>query len=202
MQRILRIITTLGLPEDHKAALQLALENNIRLHPLAAWRSGIVAIVGLIALVAAIAGASPELIGAILAAGALLVTYVEWMLGRRESSMDKFYERLEIANEHRSNLADAAMRMRDTERYAFTELDNLEYVIERYRFGYMSPSLALRGVNTFESRLGIDGFKNELSRLIEQDCAYNEHTCRVVCKLLEKHEREEARAKATAARMA
>lgn len=202
MQRTLRFITTLGLPEDRKAARKLALENNILLHPLAAWRSGIVAIVGLIAVVSALDRASPEFVGAILAAGALLVTYVEWMLGRRESSMDKFYERLEIANEHRSNLADAGMRLPDTERYAFTELDNLEYVIERYRFGYMSPTLALRGVDTFASRLGIDGFENEVNRLIDKDCAYNKQTCKVVRKLIANRSRGNAGAAASTARVA
>ena len=202
MQRTLRFITTLGLPEDRKAGRELDKENGIILHPLAAWRIGIVAIVGLAALVSAILGASPSFIGAILAAGALLVTYTEWMLGRRESSMDKFYERLEIANEHRSNLADTGMRMCDAERYVFTELDNLEYVIERYWFGYMSPSLALRGVDTFASRLGIDGFENEVSRLIDKDCAYNKQTCKVVRKLIAKRSRDNAGAAASTARVA
>ncbi len=193
MQIFLPIVRTLAPGDDRKAARDLE-QMQVTLHPLAAWRICIVAIVILIAAVAFFFGASAELIGVVVAAGLLLVTYVEWMLGRRESSMDKFYERLEIANEHRNQIADVGMRigmrMSDTERYIFTELDNLEYVIERYRFGYMSPTLAIRGVRTFVSRLDIQGFEKQVVELIDPRRGYHEHTCKVARKLIDDHKRQ------------
>lgn len=198
MQMILRSITTLGLPGDQKAARELYRDRGICLHPLAAWRTIIVAVTIGAAATAFFADKPAEFIAAILAGGALLVTYVEWMLGRRESSMDMFYERLETANEHRSNIVRIGMKMNRTERYVFTEIDNLEYVIERYRFGYMSPSLARRGVNTFASRLGIIGFKTELRSILANGCAYSELTCDVVGKVMDDHDRIEAARRAAA----
>ena len=194
MQMLLLTVRTLAPRDDRQAARELE-RMQVTLHPLAAWRICIVAVVILIAMVAFFFGASPELIGVVVAAGVLLITYVEWMLGRRESSMDKFYERLEIANDHRNQIADVDMRMPDTERYIFTELDNLEYVIERYRFGFMSPTLALRGVNTFASRLGIKGFEEQVVKLIDPRCGYQKHTCEVARTLIDHHQRKKSAAK-------
>jgi hypothetical protein len=61
--------------------------------------------------------------------------------------------------------------------------DNLEYVIERYRFGYMSAALALRGVKTFKSRLKkIEGFSDAVRDLLPGS-GYNMHTCKLVRRL-------------------
>ena len=184
MQWILRSITTWGLPDDWRAACELEQET-IKLHILSGWRIGIVLIVAAVALAAVADHKSTEFIAAIFAGGALVITYSEWMLGRRESSMDKFYERLETANEHRSNqLVHRDLKMDETERYIFTELDNLEYVIERYRFGYMSAGLARRGLHTFISRFGIPGFEEQVAIAIGRGCAYNDHTRDVVLKVI------------------
>lgn len=183
-QWILRAVTTWGLPDDWKAACELE-RNNIKLHVLSGWRIGVVLVVAAIASAAVADHKRTEFIAAIFAGGALVITYSEWMLGRRESSMDRFYERLETANEHRSNqLVHRDLKMDETERYIFTELDNLEYVIERYRFGYMSAGLARRGLNTFNSRFGIRGFEEQVATAIERGCAYNVHTRDVVLKLI------------------
>jgi hypothetical protein len=188
MQAFLRLVTTLGLPEDRKAARKLE-RMGVKLHPLAAGRLSIVIIIVVLALAMAAAYRSVPLLGAIFAGGALLVTYVEWMLGRRESSMDKFYDRLELANKQRSDEANGTLKMDDFHRYIFAELDNLEYVIERYRFGYMSPSLALRGVKTFGGRFGIPGFDENVGRLALWGC-YSPRTCIVARRLQHRHRQD------------
>ena len=189
MQWLLRFVTTWGLRDDWDASRELK-RRGIILHPLSGWRVGVVLLVALIVAIEIVREQKPEIIAAILAGGALVLAYVDSMLGRRESSMDKFYERLEIANRHRSDLTHQGMRMIDTNRYVFTELDNLEYVIERYRFGYMSASLAARGLNTFESRFGIDNFYEELCGIMRNNPAYNQSTHAVVVTLIAKHEQK------------
>jgi hypothetical protein len=168
------------------AAFELA-KVRLNMHPAAAWRLGVVLLIGAIAVTFAIRDANIQLIGAILGAGALAVAYVEWLLSRRESSMDKFYERLRIANDYRRAVKSPdELAISEVRLYVFSELDNLEYVIERYRFGYMSAALALRGVKTFESRLeNIPGF-TELVQELLLGSGYSENTHRVVAMLLGK----------------
>lgn len=65
--------------------------------------------------------------------------------------------------------------------YVWRELDNLEYLLERYRLGYLSTRLAFRGVATFASRFLFENFREtlgepELLRLT----AYNWTTVEVV----------------------
>jgi hypothetical protein len=191
MQRFFRWITSSVPREDRNAAAELAeITPGLKMHPAAAWRLGIVLLIGAIGFVIAIRGGSINLIGAVLGGGALAVAYVEWLLGRRESSMDKFYERLMIANDYRSAIAGPGeLGISPDELYVFSELDNLEYVIERYRFGYMSAALALRGVRTFQSRLeDIKGFRELVPKELK-DCGYSEHTCIVVLELINKRAR-------------
>jgi hypothetical protein len=185
MQWLFRWITSSVPREDRNAAVKLA-NLNLKMHPAAAWRLGIVLLIGAIAVAVAIWGGNIELIAAIVAGGALAVAYIEWLLGRRESSMDKFYERLVLANNYRREVrAPRELGIGDVELYVFSELDNLEYVIERYRFGYMSAALALRGVRTFQSRLeNINGFRERLPDL--DDCGYSAHTQIVVAALMDK----------------
>jgi len=184
MQWLLFWITSSVPREDREAAAELA--DLLEMHAAAAWRLGIVFLIGAIAVVFAIRGANVQLIGAILGAGALAVAYIEWLLGRRESSMDKFYDRLVLANNYRREVkAPSKLGISAAKLYVFSELDNLEYVIERYRFGYMSAALALRGVRTFQSRLkGIKGFRSEVRKLLTLDSGYSRHTQRVVSALL------------------
>jgi hypothetical protein len=159
----------------------------LNMHPAAAWRLGVVLLIGTIAVVFAIRGANVQLIGGMLGGGALAVAYVEWLLGRRESSMDKFYERLRIANDYRRAVKSPdELVITEVTLYVFSELDNLEYVIERYRFGYMSAALALRGIKTFESRLEhIPGFTKLVQELLPGS-GYSEHTHTVIAVLLDK----------------
>jgi len=83
----------------------------------------------------------------ILSLGVLLIGYQQWRDARQEASFERFYERLRIANDRRDKLGADPFTM-----YVFAELDNLEYVIERYKLGYVSAELAGRGLRTFRSR--------------------------------------------------
>jgi len=83
----------------------------------------------------------------ILSIGVLLIGYQQWRDARQEASFERFYDRLNIANSRREKLGADPFTM-----YVFAELDNLEYVIERYKLGYMSAELACRGLETFKSR--------------------------------------------------
>jgi len=188
MQWVLLFITSSVPREDRKAALKLA-RIKLKMHPAAAWRLGVVLLIGGIAVLFAIRGAQVQLIGGILGAGALAVAYIEWLLARRESSMDKFYERLRIANDYRRSVKDPDLGIAEDRLYVYSELDNLEYVIERYRFGYMSAALALRGIRTFQSRLaGIPGFKALVRKLLP-GAGYSLQT-RVVVRELMRKDRE------------
>lgn len=131
-----------------------------------------------------------EVIVAIWASGVLLLGYQQWHQARYEISMDKYYERLEIANRKRELGGMVVHRMMHTEEacnrdslkkhmLVFSELDNLEYVIEKYKLGYMKPEQACRGLRTFLHRCRSE----EFMQLAEQRVAqgdYGEDTKRVV----------------------
>jgi hypothetical protein len=46
----------------------------------------------------------------------------------------------------------AALEKYEQDMYVFTELDNLEYALEKYRLGYMTLNHANRALRTFRSR--------------------------------------------------
>jgi hypothetical protein len=187
MQWLLFCVTSSVPREDRNAASELA-DLELEMHAAAAWRLGIVLLIGAIAVFFAIRGANVQLIGGILGAGALAVAYIEWLLSRRESSMDRFYDRLVLANNYRRAITTPRkLGISQAKLYVFSELDNLEYVIERYRFGYMSAALALRGIRTFESRLkDIEGFSGIVRELVTLESGYSRQTKIVVGVLLNK----------------
>ena len=125
---------------------------------------------------------------------ALLVGgYFEWKSARHESSLDKFYERLCIANESNEKLGDGGdtgafgnVKYGELALYVYRELDNFEYVLERYRRGYIDVALAVRGLRTFQSRIAKPIFRAELERLgnLVDNAGYCRHTNRVVERLL------------------
>jgi hypothetical protein len=96
--------------------------------------------------------------------GALMFAITSWRANRREASFDRFYERLDRPNEVLARHECARVLMDDAwvggrpegefERrmVVFAELDNLEYAIEKFRLGYMTPENALRAARTFQSR--------------------------------------------------
>lgn len=174
-------IITVGSAEERAAVLKLY-EHGLRRDWTVFWRPLIVLIAIATALIVAVTGDdNGEEVAATIAGGVLLVGYVEWFLTRRETSMDKFFDRLVTTNNYRREIKEEGpYSYNPIDLYVFSEIDNLEYVIERYRFGYMSPVLALRGVNTFKSRLKLGDFKARVARLAGPQCGYSEHMCRMV----------------------
>ncbi|MEA2601544.1 MAG: hypothetical protein QOF89_2536 [Acidobacteriota bacterium] len=100
----------------------------------------------------------------VVAFGALVLGYQQWGEARHEASMEKYYERLDIANRRREVATHSVFEMmkssipelanEDPARlmYVYVELDNLEYVVGKYRLGFMSPGQACRGLRTFQRR--------------------------------------------------
>ncbi|HKH27691.1 MAG TPA: hypothetical protein VKA61_05055, partial [Sphingomicrobium sp.] len=154
---------------------------------IAALRLTIAFSTGAIALAVGYWAESWQLVTGILGVGALGIAYIEWMLERRESAINKFYERLKISNDYRKSIKDTDLGMSDENLYVFSEIDNLEFVVEQYRIGYISPALALRAVNTFRGRFGIKGVAERISEFAGIGCGYSPETLVIVRGLLEKH---------------
>jgi hypothetical protein len=91
----------------------------------------------------------------------------QWRSGRHEASLDRFYERLALANELVLEAYESAARARQAgpgddlatkvaenvfRYYVYTEIDNLEYAIEKYRKGFMDERLAFRALRSFQDR--------------------------------------------------
>ncbi len=123
---------------------------------------------------------------------ALTVAIWQWRNVRHEGAIDKFYERLHLSNQMRLNAAEAAFTMREAQAaqvpdgqpehlfvldgsgtycelavnfYVYTELDNLEYVVHKYRHGYISRDMANRALHNFQTRFRMPGFEEHLKKL-------------------------------------
>lgn len=121
---------------------------------------------------------SSEFATILFAAAAIFFAYYQWSDGRREASLDKFYDRLALINtryyewrEARdvvphfwgSSTEDKDFRPR---MYVYLELDNLEYVIIRYQLGYIRLPLLRRAVRTFGSRCESPQFCSIASKIV------------------------------------
>lgn len=133
-----------------------------------------------------------------IALGALVIGVVEWTFARKELSIDHYYDRLKIANDYRQALDDKDdRRMPPFTMYALAEIDNLEYVIERYHSGFMTPEQALRGVRTFYDRLrevrDFEGEVKEITHNKRDASGYNQRTIDVLRCMLNKLQADSAR---------
>lgn len=121
----------------------------------------------------------------------LLLGYQQWHENRHEISMDKYYDRLEIANRTRKEGGTAVYNMMRHSRpeaddvdsrkmeFVYAELDNLEYVAEKYHLGFMKPEQACRGLRTFQKRCFSKEFRElALERVRSGD--YNGMTATIV----------------------
>jgi hypothetical protein len=80
-----------------------------------------------------------------------------------------------------ARIGDARRHVDPLQMYVWRELDNLEYLLERYRLGYLSTRLAFRGVGTFASRFHFEQFREILGDPEElARSAYNATTIVVV----------------------
>jgi hypothetical protein len=102
---------------------------------------------------------------AILSLGIAIIAYRQWRAARHEISIDKYYDRLEVANKRLEAVQIDKPAPEDM--HVFAELDKLEYVIAKYEYGYMSPVLALRALNNFRG-LCMDrpGFRGKASQWV------------------------------------
>ena len=102
---------------------------------------------------------------AILSLGIAIIAYRQWRAARHEISIDKYYDRLEVANKRLEAVHIDKPTPEDM--HVFAELDKLEYVIAKYEYGYMSPVLALRALNNFRG-LCMDrrGFREKASEWV------------------------------------
>jgi hypothetical protein len=108
------------------------------------------------------------------AVAAFVVAYTQWQLARYEASLEKYYDRLDIANRRLNTLVEQSWNNKDGNKgfdvyqnppnvgvslfdmWVFAELDNLEYVIEKYRRGYVEAEATCRGVHAFKGRCSMD----------------------------------------------
>ncbi len=129
----------------------------------------------------------------LVAFGAVIAGYWQWMQARHEIAFDKFYERLNLANQRLDTWpaarglinplwsGDAGRDQFHREMYVFTELDNLEYAIEKYKLGYMSTTNAYRALETFMARCRPSrDFCEAALRLVRGNNGYTETTIKVV----------------------
>lgn len=107
-----------------------------------------------------------------------------WQSARYEASMDRYYDRLNLANTRYEKLSPDKYLM-----YMFMELDNLEYVIEKYKWGYITAEQAFRGLKLFythcrEIKEDVQGAGkvplNELASIWVGNGGYLTTTCHVV----------------------
>lgn len=131
---------------------------------------------------------------AIAAITALLFGFKQWQEARHEMSLDKLYERVQLANEllsewrearaivpHFWNGSDDDVSFKSA-MYVYIELDNLEYIIEKYKLGFVRTGTALRGLRTFKTRCRSKKFR-ELALKQVHNGGYNVTTQGVVSKV-------------------
>jgi len=112
---------------------------------------------------------------AVVALGAFILGYQQWRSARFETSIDKFYERLKASNKRLQEWTTARELVGAVDdqpnfqqsMYVFSEIDNLEYVIQKYKYGYMSAEQALRGVKTFKARCVHNKFRERAKNCLE-----------------------------------
>ena len=120
---------------------------------------------------------------AILSLGIAIIAYRQWHAARQEISIDKYYDRLDVANKRLEVLTD---KPSPEDMHAFAELDKLEYVIAKYEYGYMPSILALRALNNFKGLCrDRKGFREKASCWVNK-ASYRDVTRRVVMSVCER----------------
>lgn len=118
---------------------------------------------------------------AVLSLGIAIIAYRQWGGARHEISIDKYYDRLEVANRRLELVQNNKPSAEDM--HAFAELDKLEYVITKYEYGYISAVLALRALENFKGLCrDRDGFSELASRWVKR-AAYRKVTKEIVNKV-------------------
>jgi hypothetical protein len=76
-----------------------------------------------------------------------VIAYIQWRAARHEISIDKYYDRLDNANNRLEKLKDVDPVVL----HVFAEMDKLEYVLMKYKIGFMPLDLVRRATDNFES---------------------------------------------------
>lgn len=136
--------------------------------------------------------------------GALIIGYDQWRAARHENSMERYYDRLDIPNRRRENATESVRKVmrhtsaeltnedQDLLMYVCLELDNLEYVAEKYKVGYIKHEQACRGLRTFQQRCLSPEFRR-LAKQRVRDRDYHPSTIKVVkkvCRVIDRLERQ------------
>lgn len=100
-------------------------------------------------------------IEAFLGIGVAFAGIYQWRSAKYEMSIDRFYERLSYTNTKLFEWESSRVLLSEEwvddkvfqrEMYVYLELDNLEYIIQKYQHGFMEPHDAHRALTCFSSR--------------------------------------------------
>ena len=130
----------------------------------------------------------------IITLGAFILAYQQWDEAKNETSIDKYYERLDLTNSRLNDWSAARAMLPDFWKaqdresfektmYVYLELDNLEYAIEKYRLGYMSATVAYRSLETFKSRAESPEFRKLALEYVVKSSGYQNITEKVVANI-------------------
>lgn len=120
----------------------------------------------------------PKAVAVVLALIGFSLTYLQWRAGRHEASFERYYDRLDLANRKfdaaRAEECKETGSKEDLKRHLYTmfvfaELDNLEYVLEKYKLGYVRQGLAERALRGFRSRCSDPRFCQEALSWLGQE---------------------------------
>lgn len=107
----------------------------------------------------------PKAVAAMGAGATFIVSYAQWQLARRETSFDKYYERLNVINNYikdRGNVearCEGARLEHARNMQAFAQLDNVEYVLGKHRLNFVDGDLVERALRAFLSDCRQDWFR-------------------------------------------
>ena len=130
----------------------------------------------------------------VIASGAIVLAYGQWIETKHEASIDKYYERLSLTNEGFYRWEEARRMFPffwegdnhtsfEKRMYVYLELDNLEYAITKYKYGSMKDEVAFRSLVTFVSRCQSEEFRDLADKCIKNSIGYSFETKEVVNKI-------------------
>jgi hypothetical protein len=110
--------------------------------------------------------------------------YLQWRAGRHEVSFDRYYDKLELANKWYNDWQ-LELRRSDPEElqdhlkhmFIFAELDKLEYILEKFKLGYVRQDLVERAIRAFRARCEASAdFRQAVQKLIEDQERQEKYT--------------------------
>ncbi|WP_143272014.1 hypothetical protein [Azospirillum brasilense] len=137
-----------------------------------------------------------ELIGIITVVAGLFTGYYQWRMSRYEASLERLYERIDVSNRRLADVINYANQDKNPyehprlaglsvfDMWVFAELDNLEYVLEKYQFGWIKYHHVYRSLVTLKARCAAD---QTFCRRAIESCGisgYQSSTCSVVARIV------------------